>query len=58
MSTAPAESTETSTTSKAKNAKSPATTDALNKYAAVRLAKKKQRRKAHRKTIKRPNTNG
>lgn len=31
---------------------------AVNKYAEVRLAKKKQRRKAHRLTIKRSNTNG
>jgi hypothetical protein len=30
----------------------------VNKYAEVRLAKKKQRRKAHRKTIGRPNTGG
>jgi hypothetical protein len=30
----------------------------LNKYEAVRLAKKKQRRKAHRLTIKRSNTGG
>ena len=30
----------------------------LNKYAEARLAKKKQRRKAHRKTILRSNTNG
>ncbi len=29
-----------------------------NKYAEARLAKKKQRRKAHRKTIARSNTNG
>jgi hypothetical protein len=30
----------------------------LNKFEAARLAKKKQRRKAHRKTILRSNTNG
>jgi hypothetical protein len=30
----------------------------MNKYAEARLAKKKQRRKAHRLTIKRSNTNG
>ncbi len=30
----------------------------LNKYEEARLAKKKQRRKAHRKTILRSNTNG
>ena len=32
--------------------------DTTNKYAEARLAKKKQRRKAHRKTILRSNTNG
>ena len=31
---------------------------AVNKYAEVRLAKKKQRRRAHRATIRRSNTNG
>jgi len=31
---------------------------AVNKYAEVRLAKKKQRRKAHRATIRRSNTGG
>jgi hypothetical protein len=30
----------------------------MNRYAEARLAKKKQRRKAHRLTIKRSNTNG
>lgn len=38
-----------------KKSASPAET---NKYAVARLAKKKQRRKAHRLTIKRSNTNG
>ena len=33
-------------------------TPAVDKYAEARLAKKKQRRKAHRLTIKRSNTNG
>jgi hypothetical protein len=58
MSTTPAEHAEPSTTTKAKSARSSAAIDTLNKYAEVRLAKKKQRRKAHRKTIKRSNTNG
>lgn len=31
---------------------------AVDKYAEARLAKKKQRRRAHRKTISRPNTSG
>ena len=30
----------------------------IDKYAEARLAKKKQRRRAHRKTIGRPNTGG
>jgi hypothetical protein len=30
----------------------------VNKYAEVRLAKKKQRRRAHRATIRRSNTSG
>ena len=43
---------------KAKPDKKAATPQAVNKYAEVRLAKKKQRRKAHRKTIGRSNTGG
>jgi hypothetical protein len=43
---------------KAKPEKKSASPTAINKYAEVRLAKKKQRRKAHRLTIKRSNTNG
>jgi hypothetical protein len=43
---------------KAKAEKKSASPTAINKYAEVRLAKKKQRRKAHRLTIKRSNTNG
>jgi hypothetical protein len=43
---------------KAKPNKKAATPQAVNKYAEVRLAKKKQRRKAHRKTIGRSNTGG
>jgi hypothetical protein len=31
---------------------------AVDKFAEARLAKKKQRRRAHRKTIKRSNTGG
>jgi hypothetical protein len=47
--------TEQTETPKAKSSTAGGT---LNKYEAVRLAKKKQRRKAHRKTILRSNTNG
>jgi hypothetical protein len=43
---------------KAKAEKKSASPTAINKYAEVRLAKKKHRRKAHRLTIKRSNTNG
>jgi hypothetical protein len=43
---------------KAKAAKKSASPNATNTYAVARLAKKKQRRKAHRLTIKRSNTNG
>jgi hypothetical protein len=43
---------------KAKPDKKAASPQAVNKYAEVRLAKKKQRRKAHRKTIGRSNTGG
>jgi hypothetical protein len=43
---------------KPKPDKKSASPQAVNKYAEVRLAKKKQRRKAHRKTIGRPNTGG
>jgi len=43
---------------KAKAEKKSASPQATNKYAEARLAKKKQRRKAHRLTIKRSNTNG
>jgi hypothetical protein len=43
---------------KPKAEKKSATPNAVNKYAEVRLAKKKQRRKAHRLTIKRSNTGG
>lgn len=43
---------------KAKAEKKSASPTPTNKYAEARLAKKKQRRKAHRLTIKRSNTNG
>ncbi|HEY5027039.1 MAG TPA: hypothetical protein VIK39_01400 [Candidatus Angelobacter sp.] len=58
MSTA-ADGSETNTAveTKAKPDKKSAS-QAVNKYAEVRLAKKKQRRKAHRKTIGRSNTGG
>lgn len=42
----------------AKSEKKVAAPQAVNKYAEARLAKKKQRRKAHRLTIKRSNTGG
>lgn len=44
--------------SKTKAEKKSASPDGTNKYAEARLAKKKQRRRAHRLTIKRSNTNG
>jgi hypothetical protein len=43
---------------KGKPEKKSAQPQATNKYAVARLAKKKQRRKAHRLTIKRSNTGG
>lgn len=44
--------------SKTKADKKSASSAGTNKFAEARLAKKKQRRKAHRLTIKRSNTNG
>jgi hypothetical protein len=44
--------------SKTKADKKSASPAETNKYAVARSAKKKQRRKAHRLTIKRSNTNG
>jgi hypothetical protein len=44
--------------SKAKVEKKSGSPAPTNKYAIAQLAKKKQRRKAHRLTIKRSNTNG
>jgi hypothetical protein len=41
-----------------KAAKTAATPHKVDKYAEARLAKKKQRRRAHRATIRRSNTNG
>jgi len=60
MSTTPIANSEPGTghETKAKAEKKPAAPTATNKYAEARLAKKKQRRKAHRLTIKRSNTNG
>jgi hypothetical protein len=43
---------------KARTEKHAGSSPVVNKYAEVRLAKKKQRRKAHRKTIGRSNTGG
>jgi hypothetical protein len=60
MSTTPVVNSEPSAVpeTKAKAEKKSASPNATNKYAVARLAKKKQRRKAHRLTIKRSNTNG
>jgi hypothetical protein len=44
--------------SKTRGEKKSASAAPTNKYAIAQLAKKKQRRKAHRLTIKRSNTNG
>jgi len=41
-----------------RTAKPEAQPHAINKFAAARLAKKKQRRRAHRATIRRSNTGG
>jgi hypothetical protein len=43
---------------KTKTDKKSASPAGTNKYAEAKLAKKKQRRRAHRLTIKRSNTNG
>jgi hypothetical protein len=60
MSTTPVVNSEPSAVpeTKTKAEKKSASPQATNKYAEARLAKKKQRRKAHRLTIKRSNTNG
>ena len=60
MSTTPAVNSEPGAghETKAKVEKKSASPTANNKYAEARLAKKKQRRKAHRLTIKRSNTGG
>jgi hypothetical protein len=59
MSTTPVNSESgTGHETKGKAEKKSASPNAMNKYAEARLAKKKQRRKAHRLTIKRSNTNG
>ena len=60
MSTTPIVNSEPGTghETKGKAEKKSASPNAMNKYAEARLAKKKQRRKAHRLTIKRSNTNG
>ena len=56
MSTTPIDELEPK--AQAKSEKRAASPMAVNKYAEVRLAKKKQRRRAHRATIRRSNTNG
>ena len=60
MSTTPTANSEPGTghETKSKAEKKSASPNAMNKYAEARLAKKKQRRKAHHLTIKRSNTNG
>jgi hypothetical protein len=60
MSTTPIANSEPGTghETKPKAEKKSAASNAMNKYAEARLAKKKQRRRAHRLTIKRSNTNG
>lgn len=60
MSTTPVEGSEPNTPPKTqpKSEKQTASPQVVNKYAEVRLAKKKQRRRAHRATIRRSNTGG
>ncbi len=60
MSTTAADNSEpnSGSESKGKSEKKSAQPQATNKYAEARLAKKKQRRRAHRLTIKRSNTGG
>jgi hypothetical protein len=60
MSTTPTDTSEPNAAPQAqpKTAKVTATPHKVDKYAEARLAKKKQRRRAHRATIRRPNTNG
>jgi hypothetical protein len=58
MSTTPIDGSGTSTLPKAEPKSEKQLSPALNKYEQVRLAKKKQRRRAHRLTIKRSNTGG
>lgn len=60
MSTTPVVNSEPSAVpeSSARAGKKSALPTTTNTYAEARLAKKKQRRKAHRLTIKRSNTNG
>ena len=60
MSTTPIDGLEPNKLPKAesKSEKQTASPQAVNKYAEARLAKKKQRRRAHRLTIKRSNTAG
>ena len=60
MSTTAADNSEPNSGSetKGKPEKKSAQPQATNNYAEARLAKKKQRRRAHRLTIKRSNTGG
>jgi hypothetical protein len=58
MSSAEHSETTTAPETKAKTAKQPSQNQVVDKFAEARLAKKKQRRRAHRATIRRSNTNG
>lgn len=58
MSTAAADNSEPNSGSETKGKPEKKSPNATNKYAVAQLAKKKQRRKAHRLTIKRSNTGG
>jgi hypothetical protein len=59
MSSTPEEHSEPNATLKTQaKPEKQASSPAVNKFAEARLAKKKQRRRAHRATIRRPNTNG
>jgi hypothetical protein len=57
MSTEHSETT-TAPETQAKTAKQSSQHPVVDKFAEARLAKKKQRRRAHRATIRRSNTNG
>jgi len=60
MSTTPIDGSEPNTTpeTQARTAKQAAKPHVVDKFAEARLTKKKQRRRAHRLTIRRSNTGG